>query len=172
MLVIKQCFGIAVRGLVLLLFFGSIGPALNLFAAKPVPWLYVQPTEIVVQGVKVPLVDEILAKKLFDEPATVFVDARQREHYDEGHVKRAVLMPPKEKEERFVMVQPLLPDDCRIVLYCYGPDCDAAEHVAHFLAQMGYKQMFIMSSGFSAWERAGFPVDTGDAKSGSRGDDE
>jgi rhodanese-related sulfurtransferase len=169
---IKQCVGVGLRGLVLLLLFGSIGPALNLFAKDPVPWIYVPPTEIVLQGIKIPLVDEIQAKKLFDDPTTVFVDARQPEHYDERHVKGALLMPPKEKEERFVMVQPLLPEDCRIVLYCYGPDCDAAEHVASFLAQMGYTQMFIMNPGFVAWEKAGFPVETAGDKSRSSRNDE
>lgn len=156
---IKESVGICLRGLALVVIFGSIGPTLNLFASHPIPWVYSPPKEVVLEGQKIPLVDEFQAKKLFDQSGTVFVDARQPEHYEEGHVKGALLIPPKEKEERFMKLQPLLPEDCSIVLYCYGPDCDAAEHVAHFLVQMGYQNLSIMSPGFSAWEQRGFPVE-------------
>jgi rhodanese-related sulfurtransferase len=38
-----------------------------------------------------------------------------------------------------------MPEDSRLILYCYGPQCDMAEEVAKFLVQLGYKKMMIMS---------------------------
>ncbi len=79
--------------------------------------------------------------------------------YAKSHVKGAICLPPDDVEERFPVVEVLIPSDSRIILYCYGPECDMAERVGTFLAQLGYKNMMIMSSGFSAWEKAKFPVD-------------
>ena len=79
--------------------------------------------------------------------------------YAKSHVKGATCLPPDDVEQRFPSVEPLIPSDNRVILYCYGPECDMAEKVGEFLAQMGYKNMLIMSSGFPAWEKANDPVD-------------
>lgn len=39
-----------------------------------------------------------------------------------------------------------------------------AERVAAFLAQMGYKNLAVMSGGFPAWLKAGYPVETSSEK--------
>jgi rhodanese-related sulfurtransferase len=154
----KQLVSISVRALVILVFWGLIGIGVNALSSKGVPWQYVAPKEVVVSGVRVPLVDEKEAFKFLDDPESVFLDTREKEHFVEGHVKGALSLPKKEMEERFLVIQPLAPEDKRLILYCYGPECEDAERVADFLAQLGYKNMAIMSPGFPGWKQAGYPV--------------
>ncbi len=136
-----------------------VGLGVNLISSISLPWEYVPTKEIEVHGVKVPLIDEQAAFKLFGSEGTVFVDTRKKKDYSERHVKGAVFLPPEDKEELFPTVQPFLPEDARVILYCYGPECDMAEQVANFLAQLGYTNMMIMSAGFRPWEKAGHPVE-------------
>ena len=94
-----------------------------------------------------------------DDPATVFVDSRKCLDYAKAHVRGALCLPPDDVEQRFPSVEPLVPPESRVILYCYGPECDMAEKVGLFLAELGYKNMMIMSSGFPAWQKAKLPVD-------------
>ncbi len=155
----KEYVLIVVKAVLILVCASLIGLGLNLVSPKPLPWEYIPPNEVEVRGVKVPLIDEQAAFKLFGSEGTVFVDTRKKEDYDEAHVKGAVFLTPEEKEDLFPIVQPFLPEEARLILYCYGPECDMAEQVADFLAQLGYKNMMIMSAGFRAWEKAGHPVE-------------
>jgi rhodanese-related sulfurtransferase len=144
-----------------------IGLGMNFLPGRGLPWLYVPPKESVISGVKVALIDEKDAFRLFNQSTTVFVDARGAESFDESHVKGAVHLAPEDKEERFPAVQPLLPEESTVVLYCHSPECEMAEEVARFLAQLGYKNLIIMSAGFPAWEKAGYPVQQGRGKKSS-----
>lgn len=155
----KRGMQILFRALILAVLFGSVGPVLNLMSQRPLSWVYVTPKEVIVAGVKVSLVDEKEARQYFDDRATVFVDSRNCDDYAKSHVKGAICFPPERAEERYAATESLLPLESRIILYCYGPECDMAEKVGEFLGQRGYTNMLIMSSGFAAWERAGFPVE-------------
>lgn len=148
-----------VRALVVALVFSSIGVMVNAVAQKKLSWIYVPPKEIVVASVKVPLIDEREARRFLHVAETVFVDTREEKDYCKDHVKGSVFMSPDGMEERFLSVQYLLPDEGRLILYCYRPGCHMAEEVAEFLAQRGYQHMMIMSAGFAAWEKAGYPVE-------------
>jgi len=152
--------GILIRALVIAVAASLAGLGSNVLSEKPLPWVYVPPQEILLEGVRVTLIDEKEARRLFDEPSTIFLDTRKEEDYRKGHVKGALLLPPHEKEERFPSFQPLFSENSRLILYCYGPECDMAEQVGSFLVQLGYKNMMIMTAGFRAWEKAGNPVES------------
>lgn len=138
----------------------SVGLALNAAASKPLPWVYVPPKYLDLAGIKVPLIDEKEAMKQFELEGTIFVDTREDDAYAKGHVKGALLFPADNMEENFPSVQPLLSEESSLILYCYGPECEMAEKVGLFLAQLGYKRMMIMTAGFPEWKKAGYPVGT------------
>ena len=150
---------IVIRALLIATVFASVGLLANQSADDPVPWMYAPPKKVALAGVTVQLIDEKEAAKFLDDPATVFVDSRKCSDYAKSHVRGAVCLPPDDVEQRFPSVEPLIPTESRVILYCYGPECDMAEKVGEFLAQMGYRNMLIMSSGFPAWLKAKFPVD-------------
>jgi rhodanese-related sulfurtransferase len=151
--------GTVIRALLIAMVFASIGVVANRASDDPVPWVYAPPSAVVLAGVTVQLIDEREAAKFLDDPGTVFVDSRTCPDYAKSHVRGAVCLPPEDVEHRFPAVEPLIPSESRVILYCYGPECDMAEKVGEFLAQMGYRNLLIMSSGFPAWVKAKFPID-------------
>lgn len=155
----KAFAGLVVRALFIAMVFASIGLVANRAADDRVPWVYAPPREMVLAGVTVQLIDEREAAKFLDDPGTVFVDSRGCPDYAKSHVRGAVCFPPDDVEQRFPAVEPLIPWESRVILYCFGPECDMAEKVGEFLARMGYRNLVIMSSGFSAWVKGKYPVD-------------
>ncbi len=155
----KQILRIVLRAAIITVAFGSIGLGVNAFSSKGIPWIYAPPTELVIAGLKVPFVDEKDAFKFFNDGSTVFLDTRREDDYRERRVKGALFLSPDDVQEQFLAIQPLLPEDSRIILYCYGPECDMAERVVEFLAPMGYKNMMIMTAGLRGWEQAGYPAE-------------
>ncbi len=155
----RALFSISIRAFIILAVASSIGIGLNLASSKPLPWIYEPLKELTLDGVKVPLIDEKDARRLADDPENVFVDTRNREEYSEGHIKSAVFLPAYEREDHIENIDALLSKDSRLVLYCHGPECEMAEQVAAFLIQLGYRNLVIMSAGFEAWKKAGYPVE-------------
>jgi rhodanese-related sulfurtransferase len=156
----KKYIGIVLRAVIIAVLASAVGLGLNLVSSSPMPWAYVPPNEVeLTGGVKAVLIDEKEARKHLEEEGTIFIDSRHKDDYDKEHVKGALFLSPDTKEEQFPAVQPLMPEDSRLILYCYGPQCDMAEEVAKFLVQLGYKKMMIMSAGFKAWKQAEYPVE-------------
>lgn len=155
----KEYAGIALRAFVITVVAAGVGAGVNLVSPRAVPWIYQPRTEAVIDGTRVPFTDERKAREFFDDPQTVFLDTRTEEDYRDGHVRGALSLPEPDLETRFPDVEPFLPADTRIILYCTGPDCDMAEKVAAFLLKMGRRNLMIMASGFAAWKAAGFPVE-------------
>lgn len=154
--VAKTCL----KAVAIFLSLSVLGITTNNFSAHGIPLRYVPPAETEISGVKIPLIDEKQAGKHLNEIGYVFVDTRHREHFNEGHVPGAIFLTPDDVQEKFVEAQPFLMESDTLILYCYGPDCDMAEKVVEFLAQMGYRKFMIMSSGFPAWKSAGLPVES------------
>lgn len=161
MTIMRNVASIVIKAFVIAAVASSVGLALNAMASKPLPLVYIPPKHLELGGVKVTLINEKEAKKQFDIEGTIFVDTRETKAYAEGHVKGALLLPADTMEDRFPLIQPLLPEESSLILYCYGPECEMAEKVGLFLAQLGYKRMMIMSAGFPEWKKAGYPVGEG-----------
>ncbi len=144
-------------GAIVLVFF-LIGVGSNLIPARHIHWLYVPPTEITILNHKIPLVSSKEAIKWLDDPLVVFIDTRDDKDYLKGHVRGAVSLSPEDKEQKFPGIEPLMPQGSKLILYCYGPDCDMAEHIASFLIDFGYSDIMIMKDGYPGWEQNGFPT--------------
>jgi rhodanese-related sulfurtransferase len=155
----KGYLSIALRSLIIVVVASLIGLGVNLVSPKTIPWIYERPAELTIDGRKIPLIDEAKAFQFFEDVDTVFVDTRDEEDYSKAHIKGAISLPASSKETRFEAVQPFVPEEARVILYCGGPDCEMAQKVAHFLAPFGYKRITIMQAGFPAWEKANYPVE-------------
>uniref|UniRef100_A0A7C4AQK5 Rhodanese-like domain-containing protein n=1 Tax=Desulfomonile tiedjei TaxID=2358 RepID=A0A7C4AQK5_9BACT len=155
----RNVLSVCLKALLIAVAASAIGLAKNHLSHQPLPIVYTPPGHVVLSGVVVPFINEREARRYLGDPGTIFVDARLEKDYSASHVKGAVFLEPGSKEDRFPLVQPLLPEDARLILYCYGPECPMAEEVAAFLAQLGYKHMMIMTAGFKAWQKQGYPVE-------------
>lgn len=164
----KEFIGLVIRSLAIAIVFGAMGLGTNMLSSQPLSLVYEPRSELKISGVKIPLVNEHVAHDYFGDPGTSFLDTRQPEDYSDGHVKGSLAISPDNFIDVFPDIQPLLPQDNRIVLYCYGPECDMAERVAKSMIDLGYKNLVIMSAGFRPWEAAGYPVEGSRSKGRSK----
>lgn len=121
----------------------------------PVPpdkqWLELEPAQV---------------KALFDQNA-LFVDARRRSVYEEGHVPGAVSISPWESgvDEK---VQNLFFDpriagstESRIVVYCNGGDCEDSHMIGDKLWENKFTAVYVYHDGWPDWTANKWPVTTG-----------
>ncbi len=90
--------------------------------------------------------------RLDDGDAPLFLDVRETEEWQEGHLPGAVHVPRGNLESR---IEALVPDKGReIVVYCAGGSRSA--FAAKSLQELGYENVVSMAGGFSDWKRNGY----------------
>ncbi|MBI3929607.1 MAG: hypothetical protein HY319_28960 [Armatimonadetes bacterium] len=94
----------------------------------------------------------------------LFIDARSLPEYESGHVPGALHLHPAELATLAPEKLAVLAGVPGAVVYCEGASCGASRRVAEMLADFGLADLAIMTEGFPAWERAGFPVEVGGTK--------
>ena len=100
-------------------------------------------------------------KAIYDSGDALFVDARDGQVFAEGHIKGAVSLPIglyEEKLEAFIMKYPT---STRIIAYCSGRTCQDSHELAQILLQFDYENVNVFIDGFPAWQKNGYPVETG-----------
>ncbi|MDP2861475.1 MAG: rhodanese-like domain-containing protein [Desulfobacterales bacterium] len=100
------------------------------------------------------------ASNLFKKGKAVFIDARSRTEYDAGHIKGATSLPYKEADWKFVEAMAGISEESAVITYCDGETCELSTELAVFLRNAGYKNVKVLSNGWSAWKQNGLPVDT------------
>jgi molybdopterin/thiamine biosynthesis adenylyltransferase/rhodanese-related sulfurtransferase len=100
-------------------------------------------------------VDAAGARELLDstEPP-LFLDVREPDEWDEGHIPSAIHVPRGNLESR---IENAAPDHARpIVVYCAGGSRSA--FAAKTLEELGYEHVVSLSGGYTDWKRNGFPT--------------
>ena len=108
---------------------------------------------------KLEIEDVILAKQIFDSGNVLFVDARTREDYDNGHIPGAISLPIGQFDEQ---IDPFLDQfdiEQPIVAYCSGRTCEDSHNLAQLLIDFGYIDVRVFIDGYPGWEAEGFPVE-------------
>jgi len=91
-----------------------------------------------------------------DGGATLFLDVRELDEWDEGTVPGAIHVPRGQLESR---IEGLVPDrDRELVVYCSGGSRSA--FAAKSLGELGYANVTSLAGGFTDWKRNGFPIET------------
>ena len=84
------------------------------------------------------------------------VDVRSREGFAAGHVAGAVSLPHREIDADTAAALP----EGLLVVYCWGPACNGAQHGARRLAAEG-REVKEMIGGWEYYVREGWPVEGG-----------
>ena len=96
-------------------------------------------------------VDTARASDEVAKPATVVLDVREPEEYEQGALPGAIHIPRGHLESQ---VEARIPDhDAHIVVYCAGGTRSA--FAADTLAQLGYTDVASMAGGFNRWKDEG-----------------
>ncbi len=110
---------------------------------------------------------------LFRDPRSqdgriVFVDARNEDLYQQGHIPGAYELDPYHPGKEMRTVLPICQAADEVVVYCTGGDCEDSDTAALLLQDGGVpdQKLFVYGGGFTAWEAAHLPVETGARNSG------
>ncbi|MBN2505898.1 MAG: rhodanese-like domain-containing protein [Verrucomicrobia bacterium] len=113
-------------------------------------------------------------RQCFDGPRyalghVVFIDARDTREYEAGHIPGAYQLDHYRAHEYLPHVLPPCLAARHVVVYCVGGDCEDSEFAALLLRDAGVppERILVYSGGFSEWEAAGWPVETGARDSGA-----
>ncbi len=119
-------------------------------------------------------IDVAEAKQLFEDPKysqelTVFIDARDDRHYQEGHIPGAYQFDRYYPERYLAEVLPACLSAMKIVVYCTGGNCEDSEFAASALRDAGIpaERLVVYAGGINDWKTNGFPVELGARKSGN-----
>ncbi|HWB55730.1 MAG TPA: molybdopterin-synthase adenylyltransferase MoeB [Gaiellaceae bacterium] len=100
-------------------------------------------------------VDAARASAVRDTDSPVFVDVRELNEWDEGHIPGAIHVPRGNLESR---IEAAIPDrETPLILYCASGARSA--FAAKTLEEMGYENVSSLAGGFTDWKRNGFPFD-------------
>lgn len=102
------------------------------------------------------------ARRLFEEDAAVFVDARPESQYAQGHIPGALNLPWQEVDRYFLETADRLQGPKTIITYCDGESCELSHELALSLKEMGYETVRVLVNGWTVWQEAGLPREIGE----------
>lgn len=106
------------------------------------------------------------ARELFEQNAALFLDARSRDDYLQGHIRGALSLPWQEVDEHFADISDKLGENSVIITYCDGKSCLLSHHLARYLKDMGFSRVRVLKNGWSLWRQNGFPVEGNEGSAG------
>ncbi len=115
-----------------------------------------------------PQTAELFHDLRYQHGAVVFVDARDDQHYQAGHIPGAHQFDHYRAPDYLPAVLPVCLSAEQIVVYCNGGDCEDSEFAAVTLRDAGVanEKLFVYGGGFTDWATNGLPVELGARGSG------
>jgi rhodanese-related sulfurtransferase len=104
-----------------------------------------------------------------DQNLILFVDAREDQPYQQGHIPGAYQLDYYRPENYMGTLLPLCQLAEQIVVYCHGGDhCEDSEFAAEFLlsAHVPKEKLMVYGGGITEWETNRLPVEVGNRLSG------
>lgn len=102
------------------------------------------------------------AKAMYDKKEVLFIDARAKLEYDQGHIPGAIPMPLGEFDKYYAQYEKKIKAAKNIATYCHGVGCQLSNKVAQKLWEKGYKKnMGSFFGGWPQWQQHNMPVETG-----------
>lgn len=103
------------------------------------------------------IIDFKQARLAQKEGSALFVDARESDFFEEGHIPGAINLP---REDILLAKSGAVPKDKdrRLIVYCSGEDCEDSKIVAKGLSVMGYSNVSVYGGGWEEWTTAESPV--------------
>jgi len=99
------------------------------------------------------------ARKIFDSQTALFVDARSRESYAQGHIAGAVSLPVGRFDEQIGAFMSKHSPEQPIITYCSGRTCEDSHNLVRLLLEAGFVNVRVLIDGFPGWEAEGYPVE-------------
>lgn len=101
------------------------------------------------------------AGQLHARGEALFADARTRSAFEAGHIAGAVNLDPNDFDQWSQHLAEDVDMDRTVVAYCDGARCPLAEELAEKLTWLGFENVFYLKDGWTRWQAAGLPIETG-----------
>jgi rhodanese-related sulfurtransferase len=104
-----------------------------------------------------------------EQDLVIFIDARDEQHYEAGHIPGAYHFDRFHPENYLTNVVQVCLTAQQIVFYCNGGDCDDSEHAAIMLRDsigISKDKVFVYGGGIAEWSTNGLPIEVGLRNSG------
>lgn len=95
----------------------------------------------------------------FEEGDAVFIDSREEEEYQEGHIQGSVSVPYEWFLDERPDISYLIPDHKIIITYCSGSECESSVELAYVMWERGYGGIKIFLGGWQAWIENSLPAE-------------
>jgi len=141
----------------------TLSVSVNLFRPKPI--LYIAKNLEIIKDIDqinkdvsnptIRTIDIEIAKTLF-ENNTLFVDARAKEYFENGHIPNAIC-----NDDINLLIEEI---DSRIqvdegfIVYCSDDDCGSSEELAYKLQEQGFMSIYVFKGGWKQWTNNNLPV--------------
>jgi rhodanese-related sulfurtransferase len=113
--------------------------------------------DIVIDGLEIEEVKQV--KQIFDSGNAVFVDARSRENYEDGHIPGAVSLPASRFDAHIGILLDKYSPDQPIITYCSGRNCKDSHQLAQLFLGFGFTNVKVFIDGFPGWQAEGYPIE-------------
>lgn len=94
--------------------------------------------------------------------AAVFIDSRDQDIYQEGHIRGALNIPSSPEPMSNTKIgesMAILFSEKELVMYC-DAGCDSSKKIAERLFSRGYtRHIYILKDGIGSWSEKGYPVE-------------
>jgi rhodanese-related sulfurtransferase len=148
------------RALLTIVLGAGLGLLANALSPKGIP--------LITPPKKAPKLDQYIplqkAHELWEGGGTLFLDARNPEDFEAGHIAKALNFPAERFEEYYPKLGPMLSSEAPVVVYCDGTECELSHRLAKQLHDVGSTNVHMLYNGYSSWKGAGFPLETNTVK--------
>ena len=142
---------------------GALGIAVNAFRAEGIPlverWQEKVLNEQLTGGL--PAVSLKQVKEAYRSGNALFVDARDSEFFEQGHIPGALSLPVRDFDSVFPKLEKQLRAAPRVITYCDGASCEMSVELTEKLLFAGLAYIEIFTGGIQQWQGAGLPVVAG-----------
>ena len=99
------------------------------------------------------------AKQIYDQQLGVFIDARDNNEFNEGHILGSINIPYESDEKKYnnTLLDSLYSVDVPLVIYCSGEDCSLSYDLSYYLYSLGFVSIFYFEEGYPVWKELGYP---------------
>ena len=122
-----------------------------------------KPLEHEFQTITVDEAHTVLDDEKTAQGLNVFVDARDEEHFAEGHIPGAMRCFPYESEQCLDKVKAAADGAEKVIVYCGGGDCEDSIFMSAQLQEAGvpYEAIYLFEGGWKEWAAKGLHSETG-----------
>jgi rhodanese-related sulfurtransferase len=109
-------------------------------------------------------VSELFRDPRYGQGVVVFIDARNDQDYQAGHIPGAWQFNHYRADAYLPTVLPLCLAAQKVVVYCNGGECEDSEFAAVMLRDAGVprENLFVYAGGIAEWMTNGLPVEIGE----------